>query len=330
MNPVPTGEIIEQAVRLAGRAPSLHNSQPWRWVFDGTALRLFAVAERMLPTTDPSGRQLILSCGIALDHLRAAMAAAGWRTHVVRFPNPNRFDHLATVRFTPTPIVTDADRERVAAITTRRTDRLPFTEPKGWADFAPLLRTLVDPDDALLDVLGDDSRPRLSHASELTIALRRYESDYQAELQWWAGHVVAASGIPRSALINDEERDRVAVGRTFPTTHGDSRRSGIVDHSRIVVLSTDADDHDSVLRCGEAMSAVLLECTVAGYATCTLTHLTELPRSRTIVGELTGRTALPQALIRVGNAPAATDAPARTPRRPLAEILRIADTPSAP
>ncbi|MFQ6328674.1 hypothetical protein ACLMAL_21380 [Nocardia sp. CWNU-33] len=74
MNRLPTGETIEKAVLRAGRAPSLHNSQPWHWTFDGQTLRLFAVPERMLPATDTFGRQMLISCGIALSHLSAAIA----------------------------------------------------------------------------------------------------------------------------------------------------------------------------------------------------------------------------------------------------------------
>src|SRR5208283_6015163 len=32
----PDSEVIRDAVMLASRAPSLHNSQPWRWVVEGT------------------------------------------------------------------------------------------------------------------------------------------------------------------------------------------------------------------------------------------------------------------------------------------------------
>jgi len=34
-------DVIEAAVQLACRAPSLHNSQPWRWVATGSAVDLF-------------------------------------------------------------------------------------------------------------------------------------------------------------------------------------------------------------------------------------------------------------------------------------------------
>lgn len=196
MKQLPTGATIEKAVLLAARAPSLHNSQPWHWTFDGDALRLFAEPERMLPATDTFGRQMLISCGIALNHLRAAMAATGWRILVARFPDPNRREHLATIAFRPAQIVTDGDRARADAILRRHTDRLPFAAPTGWSDFESVLRTTFDPEDATLDVLRDDSRPTLARASEMTAALRRYDSGYHAELQWWTGHTVADAGVP--------------------------------------------------------------------------------------------------------------------------------------
>jgi hypothetical protein len=87
------------------------------------------------------------------------------------------------------------------------------------------------------------------------------------------------------------------------------------------MLSTETDSRDDLLRCGAALSTVLLECTVAGYATCPLTHLTEFPRSRDLVGGLTGQKLLPQALIRVGTALGTVEAPP-TPRLPLDRILQ--------
>ncbi|WP_024805037.1 NAD(P)H nitroreductase [Nocardia sp. BMG51109] len=323
MNNVPTGAVVEKAVLLAGRAPSLHNSQPWRWVSDGSSVQLFSVHNRMLPATDTSGRQMTLSCGIALDHFHAAMAAAGWRTFVRRFPDPNRRDHLATVRFGPSRIVTTGDRDRADAIVARYTDRLPFAEPPGWDDFETILRTTFDPADAVLDILADSTRPDLARASELSAALRRYDSSYHAELHWWTGHVVGSAGIPREALTTPQEQERVTIGRKLPATGGEPRRPELgTDRSKILVLSTDADTPEDWLRCGEVLSRVLLECTLAGYATCPLTHLTELPGARGVVQKLTGRTMVPQVVIRVGTAPA-HDEPAPTPRLPLADILRM-------
>ena len=89
----------------------------------------------------------------------------------------------------------------------------------------------------------------------------------------------------------------------------------------MLVLSTDKDTRDDAFRCGEVLSAVLLECTLASMATCTLSHLTELQSSRHLIGTLTGRAGMPQLLIRVGEATALEDVPPTTPRRPLRDVL---------
>lgn len=64
-----------------------------------------------------------------------------------------------------------------------------------------------------------------------------------------------------------------------------------MDHAVVAVLSTGGDDHRSALGCGKALSAVLLEATLAGLATCTLTHITELEASRAMIRARTGRCA---------------------------------------
>ena len=92
-------EITTAAVELACRAPSLHNSQPWRWVASSTSVDLFVDPHRTVTSTDPSGREAIISCGAALHHFEVAMAAVGWAPNVERFPNPNNLDHLASVDF---------------------------------------------------------------------------------------------------------------------------------------------------------------------------------------------------------------------------------------
>ncbi|ATL69293.1 Acg family FMN-binding oxidoreductase [Nocardia terpenica] len=329
MTSVPPGDVIERAVRSAGRAPSLHNAQPWRWVFEEDRLRLYAVRERMLPGADTTGRQMILGCGIALDHLRVASAALGWRTLVAYLPDPNRRDHLATVRFMPARVVTGIDRERAEAIEQRRTDRLPFGAPPHWDDTAAVLGTVLDLRDAVLTVLDENCRPALAHASQLTRALRRFDSEYQIELHWWTGHFNDTEGVPPTALPTADEQRRVPVGRAFPTAHGGTRRPQIeTDRSRLLVLSTPTDSYLDLLRCGAALSTLLLECTRSGYATCPLTHLTEFPRSRTVVRNLIRAVGLPQVLVRVGTAPASADRPPSTPRLPLADILRITERPS--
>ncbi len=316
-------EVIKDAVRLACRAPSLHNTQPWRWVVDGGELQLFLDPSRVM-LSDRSGREALVGCGAALDHLRVAMTAAGWRAHVDRFPNPNDPNHLASIRFTPMDYVTEGHRRRADAILLRRTDRLPFIAPMHWESFEPVLRNAVNGDTVLVEVMPDDMHSCLAEASQLAESLRLYDSSYHAELGWWTAPFEASEGIPYSSLISATESDRVDVGRVFPVTHHSERRTAVPeDKSTILLLSTDDDSRAAALASGEALSAVLLECTMAGLATCTVTHITEVRVTREMVEACLEHDAVPQILIRVGIAPAMDEVPPPTPRRPLDEVLRV-------
>jgi hypothetical protein len=315
-------DVVRAAVQLACRAPSLHNSQPWQWVAEGAGLHLYVDHSRILYSTDKSGREALISCGAVLDHLRVAMAAAGWTAHVDRFPDPNNLDHLASFEFSPMSRVTDEDRRRADAILHRRTDRLPFATLENWEALEPVLRDAVDARRVHLDVIAKELRPELARASRLTESLRFYNSSYHDELYWWTGHFENSDGIPRSSLLSADENDRVDIGRVFPVSAHDERSAGFgQDQSLVLVLSTDEETHADALRSGEALSAVLLECTLAGKATCTLTQLTELWSSRDLIGTLTGRAAMQQIVIRIGEALAHGEVPPMTPRRPIGDVL---------
>ena len=319
--------VIRDAVRVACRAPSLHNSQPWQWIAEGDHVHLFLAPRQVVRSTDSSGREAIISCGAVLDHFRVAMAAAGWTANVSRFPNPNNLLHVASIDFSPMDFVTEGHRRRADSILLRRTDRLPFAAPPDWNSFEPELRGTVESELVRLDVIADDLRPRLAEASQLTESLRLYDSWYHAELQWWTAPFAIFEGIPHSSLVSAAESDRVDVGRTFPVTHHAERRLEITeDRSKILVLSTYDGSHESVLRCGEMLSAVLLDATMAGLATCTLSHITEVPASREIVADLIGQPTTPQLLVRVGLAPAMEEIPPATPRRPLREVFEVRST----
>lgn len=313
---------IRAAVQLACRAPSLHNSQPWQMVAEGDRLHLYVDPSRILYSTDKSGREALISCGALLDHLRVAAAATGWTTDLDRFPNPNNLNYLASLQFSPMSAVTDGDRRRADAILHRRTDRLPFAAPSNWESLGPLLRDAVNAGTIHLDVIADELRPELARASRLTESLREYDTNYHTELDWWTNHFENSDGIPSRSLVSAAESDQVDVGRSFPASPHDQRRAYIGhDQSKVLVLSTDEDTRGEALRCGEALSAVLLECTMAGMATCTLTHLTELWDSRNLIGTLTGRNTMQQVVIRVGESPVLAEAPPVTPRRQLSDVL---------
>jgi nitroreductase len=319
---VPDYHTLLAVMRQAGRAPSVHNTQPWHWIFDGTRLHLHTDPDRQLPAADPHGRQQIISCGAMLHHVRTIFAAHGWHTDTVRLPDPQRPGYLAMIEFRPWPDPPAGIGRRAAAIDRRYTDRLPMLPPADWFTLAPTLQRLVAPHDLELDVLGDEARSRLAAVSEGATAARRYDMLYQHEIQWWTGHSDMPEGVPTAALASDAESARVDVGRSFPRPPHSARRGELRDRSRLVVLSSYYDAAEDWLHTGEALSAVLLECTAAGLATCPLTHITELPAGRQTVASLLPHATVPQVVIRAGTVPDDEQRPP-TPRRPLVEILEV-------
>lgn len=322
-------DVLTDAVALACRAPSLHNSQPWRWISTGDVVSLFLDTEVAPQYTDTSGRELVVSCGAVLDHFRVSMAAAGYRATADRLPNPNNQNHLCDIDFRPAGFVAEAYRERAEAIQRRRTDRLPFAAPPHWDGFLEFLEQLPAAHDwpgVDMVVLPDESRADLIRASELARSTRRYDSAYHAELFGWTTPLAISEGIPTGALLSPAESERVAIGRDFPTAGTGDRLPDIAtDDCKVVVLSTEDNTRDSLLRCGEMLSSILLDATMAGLATCTLSHLTEVPASRRIVSALTGSQSIPQVLVRIGSSCGHDDLIPRTPRRPVSEVLSFRD-----
>src|SRR5262249_10181799 len=88
---------LAAAIMVAVRAPSIHNTQPWRWRIRPGAVELYADWTRHLPWTDPNRRDLVLSCCAALHRLRVALAAQNVATRVDRLPDPENSRKLATI-----------------------------------------------------------------------------------------------------------------------------------------------------------------------------------------------------------------------------------------
>ncbi|WP_024805865.1 hypothetical protein [Nocardia sp. BMG51109] len=319
----PDNDTVLTVLRLAQRAPSVHNTQPWHWTFDGIRLHLHTDPDRMLPATDPHGRQQVISCGAVLHHARTAFAAHGWHTDTTRMPDPHRPNYLAAIEFRPWPNPPAGVATRAEMIARRRTDRLPLLPPQGWNGLLHSLRKLASPHETTLDVLDKSTRARLAGLSAQAAAARKHDDMYQMELHWWAGHSGVPEGVPRSALVSDAEFARVDVGRVFPSAPHSVRRAELTDQAEVVALGSTGESVPHWLHTGEALSAILLECTTAGLATCAVTHVTELAAGRRAIADLLPHHAVPQAVIRIGTAPSDEPELPPTPRRPLADVLTI-------
>lgn len=69
---------MHYVVSEANLAPSVHNTQPARWKFEGDSLQLYAHLESCLKIGDPEFRDAGLSCGAALEGMVMALSAQGY------------------------------------------------------------------------------------------------------------------------------------------------------------------------------------------------------------------------------------------------------------
>jgi nitroreductase len=307
---------VRSALALACRAPSVHNTQPWRWRLGDSSVHLYADLRRWLPATDAEGRDLVISCGAVLHHARHALTAAGLRTTVARLPNPEEPDHLAALILTAGPPA-DADLALAAAITRRRTDRRRFS---SWdvpdRMFAELAGRAAAHGAVLTDVSGDSTRLVASIAD----AARAQEANpaYHHETILWSGRSAGDDGIPAPNLLTETPTGTPA--RRFATGTIEQVDGDQPDGARLAVLGTASDDTLSQLRAGEALSAVMLHATTLGLATCPLSQPLEVDSTRAALrdGVLHGAMA-PHLVLRIGWAPGEPLPP--TPRRPMADVL---------
>lgn len=320
----PDPETIRSALLLACRAPSVHNSQPWQWRVGDNSVHLYANPDLLLPHTDPDTRDLMLSCGAALNHCVVALAALGWQSKAHRFPNPAEPNHLAVLELHPYPAA-DLDVALAAAIPRRRTDRRHYSSwPVPRGDIALMGARAARAGVILRRVEDLAGLKRL-----VTEAAFRHarDDDYLSEIAQWTGRYASAAGVPARSVPSAGSAApisaRVFAGGVLPQPPNTKPAD---DHAAVLALGTVGDDRLSRLRAGEATSTVLLTATAFGLASCPITEPLEIADTREALRrEVFGAEGFPQMLLRVGWAPVNADPLPSTPRRELSEVVAQLD-----
>jgi nitroreductase len=316
------------AVTDALRAPSVQNTQPWKWRILRDAVQLYADEDRHLYVTDPEQRDLILSCGAALHHLLVALAVRDIGADVTRLPDPEDCDHLATIVVNPDAAPDAFTGLLYPAIATRRTDRRRMSDDPVSTDQVEALQEHArHAGGVLVPVTEQRAREQLIAALTEANEQQRHEPGYASELRLWTHRLPGShDGIPASAVADPVCGARATGLRRFgPATLAQPPLSpgrAPDDAAELLVLATPADTVLDHLRAGEATSAVLLAATRMGLATTPLSQALEIDSCRhRMRTEVLRMPEYPQLVVRVGLPAAGADQLPVTPRRALHSVL---------
>ncbi len=312
------GTALNACLEAAIAAPSVHNSQPWRFLFRPGGIDLCADRTRRLAVLDPRGRELAISLGAALLNLRVAMLRHG-RVPITRLlPDPSQPDLVAQVRLGPHVEPDPTVRALAQVIPVRRTNRRPFTRVTIPAEVLAELVAAAEAEGATLTVADDIGRDQLLGVIRSADRLLRGDGGYRAELAAWTAPVPdRPDGVPLAAFGPWDALEALPL-RDFGLTRPEEPRRGAHFEARptLVVLATVADTPEQWLRAGQALERVLLTATVRGLAATPMSQPLEVPRLRELLAEPhTG--AVPQVILRLGYGPAS----AASPRRPVSDVL---------
>ena len=260
--PIPADQAA-YLVRTATRAPSLHNTQPWRFRVGEDAIELYADRRRQLPE-DPDGRELVISCGAALYGLRLAARSLGRRPEVELLPEPAGTRRpLARVRLGAAAPITPEEQKLLAAVPHRHTHRGPF-EPGPLPDaLLPLLHRDAMAEGATLTVI-DDELDGQDLAEIIAAASLRAAMDpaSRAEVARWTRELgsPARDGVPAYAFPpTPDEYAGWLPPRDFDLGRGLGRLpAGEPPAPVTAVLATSGDGEQDWLRAGQALYRLLL------------------------------------------------------------------------
>lgn len=310
-------------IAMAARAPSVHNSQPWRFRVGARAVELWCDPRRKV-RDDAIGREMLISCGAALFGLRLAVRSLGYTPVVDPLPDPSQLRFMARVSIGAASPANGLERQMLAAVPRRHTHRGPFLPgplPSG------LLAGLQD--DALTEgatlALVGKGLPYHRLAQFAAAAARRAELDpgERAEIRRWTrtAESPARDGVPATALaagLPAEDPPGRLPQRDFDLGRSLARLpGGGASPAATAILLTTGDRRADWLRAGQALQRLLLHAASKWVFASLYTQPLENAVTRGLIRDQLALPGNPQMLLQLGRAVSA----ASTARRPPDELM---------
>ncbi|WP_213456954.1 Acg family FMN-binding oxidoreductase [Rhizomonospora bruguierae] len=307
---------LDRAVAAAIRAPSLHNSQPWRFRLRDGAIEVLRDGARLVPVADGSGWAARIACGAAIYNARLALAVAG-RPALVRLrPRQDEPDLMARLLPAEPAPATPAERDLLAAVPNRHSNRAPFLPTPVPPDARHRLLEAARAEGCWLDlIIGPVPVAALAELAYSAHRVLNRDPAYARELLNWTRTEPADDGVPVDAGGPSPEPHDLLPARGF----GDRPRHPGRDFEPeplVAVLGAAGDSPTDQLQAGQALQRVLLTVTRDGLAVSMLSQPIEVPAAREQLRLSLGRFGIPQMVMRIGyGAPGLP-----TPRRGAAQV----------
>jgi len=320
--PLAAGEVARYVVTAAVWAPSVHNTQPWRFTADGQQIRVYADAGRQLMVADPDGREMMISCGAALFTARLALRSLGHIPQTSVLPHPGQPLLAARVSWGRRAACTELEHALFGQVRQRRTHR-------GGFDLEPLppgllatLREGATRDGAMLRIVADDGRrAALAAAIQAAERTQRADSAYVAEMARWVSPPGRArnDGVPPTSYpARAEHTDPDFLGRDFARGRGWGlpplstapwpRSAGVA-----ALVTTAGDRPVDWVNAGQALQRILLTASTLGVAVALHTQPLELGWLRESIRTRLSDGAYPQLVLRFGKVIQAAESVRRSP-----------------
>jgi hypothetical protein len=307
--PTSTEEIGAYVVADAVWAPSVHNTQPWRFTVGGQQISLHADASRCLAVADPDGREMMISCGAALFTVRLALRSLGYVPRIVVLPDAGDPALVARVTWPARAAADEFELRLFGQVKQRRTHRGAFDPGPLPPGLLGALRAGAARDGAALRIMADDGRRAvLAAAVDTAERALRLDSARVAELARWTPPPGSArrDGVPPTSYpARPEHTDPYFPGRDFARGHGwglpplssaaANRATGVVG-----LLTTVTDRPRDWVNAGQALQRILLTASACGAAVALHSQPLELAWLREFIRTHLGDQGHPHLVLRIG------------------------------
>ena len=301
--PIPADQV-EYLIGTAARAPSVHNTQPWRFRAGRYAIDLYADPRRKLHV-DRSGREMLISCGAALFGLRLGVRSLGYLPVVELFPEPGRLRLLARVTMGAEAPMTTAERRMLDAVPHRHTHRGPFVPGPLPAGLLAGLQHDALAERATLALIDRAlAYQRLADIAGQARRMQRFDRLAQAETRQWsrAADDPARDGVPALAFPAATPAQR---GRLPQRDFDLGRGLGLLPAegpppAATAVLLTSGDGRADWLCAGQALHRMLAHAASKWVFASLHTQPLEVAPARTLIRDRLALPGIPQMVLQLG------------------------------